>query len=141
VTPYRLIVVCGSRHASEANRGYIRTVLNGYMPEASNVEEPTIMHGACGWNGNRSYSSKSMRGVDRWVHEEATDLGFWVEPMPADWTRDGKKAAGPIRNRRMLDRRPDLVLAFWDGKSRGTKDTMDEARRRGIPVVDAGLVA
>ena len=36
----------------------------------------------------------------------------------------------------MLDQKPDLVLAFHDdlGKSRGTADTVGEAKRRGIPV-------
>ncbi len=35
----------------------------------------------------------------------------------------------------MLESKPDLVLAFWDGQSRGTKHTITEARRRNIPVV------
>jgi hypothetical protein len=34
----------------------------------------------------------------------------------------------------MLDQNPGLVIAFWDGKSRGTAHTIGEARRRGIPV-------
>jgi hypothetical protein len=29
---------------------------------------------------------------------------------------------------------PDLVIAFWDGKSRGTKHAIDGAGLRGIPV-------
>ena len=28
----------------------------------------------------------------------------------------------------------DLVLAFWDGASRGTKFVIDNCKRRGIPV-------
>lgn len=51
----------------------------------------------------------------------------------ADWKKH-KKAAGPIRNRQMLDEKPDLVIAYWDGESPGTKDTVTEARKRGIPV-------
>lgn len=58
-----------------------------------------------------------------------------VTPFPADWDRY-KKAAGPIRNRQMLDEEPDLVIAFSDHlpTSRGTRDCVTEARRRGIPV-------
>lgn len=37
------------------------------------------------------------------------------------------------RNDRMLDD-ADLVLAFWDGKSRGTASVIEKARQRGIPV-------
>jgi hypothetical protein len=34
----------------------------------------------------------------------------------------------------MLDTKPDLVLAFQRDGSRGTQHTIDEARKRGIPV-------
>lgn len=36
----------------------------------------------------------------------------------------------------MLDEKPDLVVAFHDAlhRSRGTKDCVEEAQRRGIPV-------
>jgi len=34
----------------------------------------------------------------------------------------------------MLDWEPELVLAFWDGRSTGTEHTITEANRRGIPV-------
>jgi len=57
-----------------------------------------------------------------------------VVRFPADWSV-GKKA-GPLRNRQMLDEEPDLVIAFHDdlASSKGTKDCVGEARRRGIPV-------
>jgi hypothetical protein len=38
----------------------------------------------------------------------------------------------------MLNGSPDLVIAFWDGESRGTRHTIDEAKRRGIPVEIVG---
>jgi len=55
--------------------------------------------------------------------------------VPADWKTHGK-AAGPIRNRQMLDMAPDVVLAFHVdlAASKGTKDCVEEAKRRGIPV-------
>jgi hypothetical protein len=58
-----------------------------------------------------------------------------VTPFPADWDLH-KKAAGPIRNRQMLDQEPDLVVAFSDHlpTSKGTRDCVTEARRRAIPV-------
>jgi hypothetical protein len=72
-------------------------------------------------------------GADTWIEDAARDLGMPLDVMRADWKRDGKRA-GFIRNRAMLDREPSGVLAWWDGASSGTKDTIDEARRRAIPV-------
>lgn len=53
--------------------------------------------------------------------------------IKAEWKLHGL-AAGPIRNRQMLDLKPDLVVAFHDdlGLGVGTKDCVDEAHRRGI---------
>jgi hypothetical protein len=82
--------------------------------------ETVVMHGNC-------------RGADQVAAKHAFQLGFMVEAYPADWAKHGK-AAGPIRNREMLDRQPDLVLAFQRNGSRGTQDVIDEAKRRGIPV-------
>ena len=52
----------------------------------------------------------------------------------ADWEKHGK-AAGPIRNARMLEWKPDLVVAFAGG--RGTADMVSRARAAGIPVHEA----
>ena len=73
------------------------------------------------------------RGADQSAAVAARALGIPDTAYPADWRGKGK-AAGIIRNLEMLDTGPDLVLAFWDGKSTGTKHTIDEAVRRGIPV-------
>lgn len=52
---------------------------------------------------------------------------------PADWKRHGR-AAGPIRNKLMLDvHRPEIVLAFPGG--RGTADMQKQAERAGVRVV------
>jgi hypothetical protein len=47
-----------------------------------------------------------------------------------DWDKHGK-AAGFIRNQEIVDN-CDFVVAFWDGASRGTKDTIDRARKAKI---------
>lgn len=52
--------------------------------------------------------------------------------VPADWKTHGK-AAGPLRNQRMIDEhKPDLVLAFPGG--RGTADMIKRAIAAGIEV-------
>lgn len=76
------------------------------------------------------------KGADTLAGWAGHELGMEVIEVPAEWDKHGK-AAGPIRNRKMLDMKPDLVVAFHNDleKSKGTKDCVTEARRRGIPVV------
>ena len=51
----------------------------------------------------------------------------------ADWERHGR-AAGPIRNQRMLNEgKPTIVVAFPGG--RGTEDMVLRARKASIPVL------
>lgn len=75
------------------------------------------------------------RGADRMAAESAERNGCDVAPpfLP-DWDSHGKKA-GIMRNLEMLDQKPDAVIAFWNGKSPGTKHTITEAERRGIKTV------
>lgn len=73
-------------------------------------------------------------GADRMSTEIGHyNLGLKIISFPPDWNKYGK-AAGFIRNKKMLDEKPDKVIAFWDGTSKGTKHTMDEAEKRGIEV-------
>lgn len=73
-------------------------------------------------------------GVDRVARQWARAVGIPVTTFPAEWSRDGK-AAGPIRNQRMLDEfKPDAVVAFPGG--RGTADMVRRARRRNIPIIE-----
>jgi hypothetical protein len=110
------ILVCGSRHW--AKRQPIATRLSFF-----NVNEHhTIIEGGA-------------PGADTVARSVALKLGFDVITLWANWERDGK-AAGPIRNRKMLSMKPDLVLAFHEdlSKSKGTADTVREAQRLGIKV-------
>jgi len=55
--------------------------------------------------------------------------------FPANWGVHGK-AAGPIRNKRMLDEgKPDLVLAFPGGA--GTMNMVSQALKAGVKVLHA----
>lgn len=51
----------------------------------------------------------------------------------ADWDNHGR-AAGPVRNARMLEWKPDIVIAFAGG--RGTADMVRRAKAAGIRVVE-----
>lgn len=57
---------------------------------------------------------------------------FHHEEFPADWDTH-KKAAGAIRNQQMAQA-ADALIAFWDGRSKGTKDMIEKATRLGLDV-------
>ncbi len=50
----------------------------------------------------------------------------------ADWGRHGK-AAGPIRNREMANY-GEALIAVWDGKSKGTKNMIEQAQAKRLKV-------
>jgi hypothetical protein len=68
--------------------------------------------------------SGGARGVDITAQRAADERGLVVEVVAADW-RLGPRA-GPIRNTEIV-RRADRVVAFWDGRSKGTSDTIRQA--------------
>lgn len=73
-------------------------------------------------------------GADRIAGDIGAQIGASVYVIPATWERYGR-AAGPIRNRQMLDQlRPDLVLAFHDAlhHSKGTADMIRAAAHAGV---------
>ena len=78
--------------------------------------------------------SGGARGADTIAAGFAQGLGCEVIIFKPDWKKYGK-AAGPIRNQRMLDEgRPDLVLAFPGGT--GTADMVRRVRAAGIQLVE-----
>lgn len=58
--------------------------------------------------------------------------GIPTQRYPADWALYGK-AAGAIRNRKMAEN-SDALVAVYDGKSPGTKNMIDEAKKVGLKV-------
>ncbi|MBR0741172.1 DUF2493 domain-containing protein [Bradyrhizobium liaoningense] len=74
------------------------------------------------------------KGADTCAHRWAGEHGVPVEMFPAHWRLHGN-AAGPIRNKQMLDEgRPQLVVAFPGGD--GTRNMMKQAHERGVEVID-----
>ena len=66
-------------------------------------------------------------GTDLMAERFAAEKGYQTEIYPAQWDKYGK-GAGPKRNKEMVEK-SDLVLAFWDSKSRGTKNLVEMARK------------
>lgn len=104
------LLVCGDRNWTD--KEIIRAALQKYDPEV-------VIEG-------------EAPGADLLAREVALELGIDVVAFPANWTKYGK-AAGPIRNGRMLkEGRPDFVLALHNDlrRSRGTIDMIRQTLRR-----------
>ena len=110
------ILICGDRNWT--NRDAIYRILYGFP------HDTIVIHGAC-------------KGADTIADEIADKMWMDIRTYPANWDKLGL-AAGPIRNREMLDKEhPDLVIAFHSNikESKGTKDMCKEAKRLGVPVI------
>ena len=76
--------------------------------------------------------SGGAKGADTYAREYAIKKGIrLIEHLP-DYSKYGR-AAPLVRNRLIIDD-CDKVLALWDGKSRGTKQTIDYAESKGKPI-------
>ena len=108
------ILVCGDRNWTD--REAITRELLRY--DSTSV----VVHGMC-------------RGADVMAAESCKMLGMHFEGYRADWERYGR-AAGPIRNKQMLDTGIHLVLCFHNdiGNSKGTANMMKQAIACGIEV-------
>ena len=69
------------------------------------------------------------RGADSIGKEWAIKNNISVKSFPAQWDKYGKKA-GMIRNKEMGDY-ADYLIAFWDGKSIGTKHMFTYMQQNG----------
>ncbi len=71
-------------------------------------------------------------GADSLGERYAQATGIKLTIFKADWDTHGK-AAGPIRNREMAHYAQALI-AVWGGKSRGTGNMIEQARKLNLPV-------
>ena len=76
--------------------------------------------------------SGCANGADKLGEKFAQESGFQIKRFPAQWEFYGK-SAGFIRNfdmgkyAKMSDY--SILIAFWDGKSHGTKSMIDIAKK------------
>ncbi|OGT59969.1 MAG: hypothetical protein A3E01_07735 [Gammaproteobacteria bacterium RIFCSPHIGHO2_12_FULL_63_22] len=69
-------------------------------------------------------------GADTLGVQFAGSLDLPLHKFPADWDGLGK-GAGPARNQQMAEF-ADVLVAFWDGYSNGTRDMIERALKRGL---------
>jgi len=77
--------------------------------------------------------SGGARGADALAKNYAINHNIPYKEFPAEWDELGK-SAGYIRNRKIVDN-CDHVVAFWDGKSRGTLNTIYLAKGKCTVIV------
>lgn len=76
--------------------------------------------------------SGGARGADQLGEKWAETQGIKTLIFKPNWRRHGK-SAGIIRNREIVNN-ADMVIAFWDGQSKGTRHTVEIARKKGLTV-------
>jgi ABC-type enterochelin transport system substrate-binding protein len=76
--------------------------------------------------------SGTSSGADTLGERYAQEKGYKIEKFPAQWDLYGK-SAGYKRNQQMAEY-ADGLIAFWDGKSKGTKHMIDIATNKGLKV-------
>lgn len=72
------------------------------------------------------------RGADTLGERYAKERGYPVRYYPADWNTYGR-SAGFIRNEEMA-KNADALVAFWDGKSKGTGHMINLAKKHGLKI-------
>lgn len=81
---------------------------------------------------NEEIVSGAAPGADTLAVRYATEADIPFKVFPADWKKYGR-SAGPRRNRQMAEY-ADAAIVFWDGKSRGTQNMIQQMRELGKPV-------
>ena len=120
------IIVAGNREYSDYEKlkstldNCIAYILRNSDYVASDIE---IVEGEC-------------RGADLLAKRYAEERGYKVTGFPAKWESEGN-AAGPLRNQRMAlyaseEGHAGCLIAFWNGKSRGTKNMIDCATKKNL---------
>ena len=110
------IIIAGSRDFT--NYEIVKKSLKNFLVSKQTSDKPTII---CGM----------ARGTDMLGYRLAKEHNIPLKEFPADWSM-GKKA-GYIRNEQMAKYAYEygngVLLAFWDGKSRGTKSMIELAKK------------
>ena len=106
------VAIVGSRHFSEPDRvsEYVTA-----LPRTASI------------------ITGSASGVDAAATKAARAKGIAVQVMPASFDEVADASRSAARNQRLVDA-CDVLVAFWDGVSKGTRATIDRALDSGKEV-------
>lgn len=78
---------------------------------------------------NPEIVSGTANGADKLGEKYALEKGYKITRFPAYWSLG--KQAGYLRNKEMA-KYSNVLIVFWDGKSKGTKHMIDLAKEYGV---------
>ena len=106
------VAIVGSRHFAEPDRvtDYVKS-----LPAGSSI------------------ITGSASGVDAAATKAARTHGLSVRVMPASFDELADASKSAARNQRLVDA-CDVLVAFWDGSSKGTRSTVERALDAGKEV-------
>lgn len=121
---YKLIIA-GSRKFNNPNilRSYTKQILESLYKKGKLYP---------GYYDSVEIISGGANGADKLGERFANDYIIQLKIFLADWNKHGK-SAGYIRNEEMA-KYADGLVAFWDGKSRGTKHMIELAKKHNLDV-------
>jgi hypothetical protein len=118
------ILVCGGRHFADVP--FLWKWLDDFASKQVEPGVRLVIEGAS------DDVTGPYVGADYWAHQWALARTIPYVRIHAQWKLFGK-AAGPLRNNRMLrECEPDCVIAFEGGN--GTDDMVRKAKEAGLPV-------
>ena len=82
--------------------------------------------------GTTEIVSGGAKGIDTCAREYANSHNIKLKEFLPEYERFGRGA--PLKRNLQIIEYADIVLAFWDGKSRGTKYVIDNCRTMGVEV-------
>ena len=109
------VIIAGSRNFT--NYQNLKNECNHFLQNYKNIEIVSGCH---------------YKGADKLGIQYANEKGFKLIRFPAAWNKYGK-AAGPKINKEMAIV-ADALIAFWDGKSSGTKNMIHFAKQKGLRI-------
>lgn len=115
--PVFRLIIAGGRNFNDYP--FLRDKCNILLSQKMNTHNVIIISGTC-------------RGADLLGEQYARENNLPVYRYPANWKEYGK-TAGYLRNRKMAEE-ADALVAFWDGKSRGTANMITLARGRQLQI-------
>lgn len=121
------VIIAGSRNFNDFSKlmNSCNDILSGITNKNDDLDKIRIISG-------------TARGADQLGEQYAKVAGYEVSKFPADWDNLGKKA-GFVRNVEMAkfaieNNSVGVLIAFWDGKSKGTKHMIEQATKYGLNV-------
>lgn len=130
------VLVCGALRLGDTTHQPLNMAFHVIIAGSRDFNDYTLLRSKCDHllkdRTDVVVISGAARGADQMGERYAGERGLGLVRMPADWDQHGKRA-GYLRNAAMADR-GDALIAFWDGKSRGTEHMIRIAKERGLAV-------